>query len=184
MAAESGAIATAYRLHRKKSKEIAMTKSAITALCLCLAAGAAAIAQGAPSPQTAKADQAEQAAPTAISESDRLAIRTLVESQLKALAADDGERAFSFAAPEIKKQFGDAATFMTMVKRGYPMLIRPSGVSFLEPEKDGDLITQAVRFRDPNGKLWRAVYALQRQPDNSWRIGGCVVRQDRQSLAT
>ena len=58
------------------------------------------------------------------------AVRTLIEAQLDAFAAGDAERAFSYASPSIRTQFGDATRFMAMVQTAYPMVIRPaSGVS-------------------------------------------------------
>lgn len=122
--------------------------------------------------------------PTPVSASDRRAVRSVVEAQLEALAAEDAERAFSFASPGIREQVGDAASFMTLVRSAYPMLIRPEAVSFFQPEGSGTLIAQAVQFRDHDGKLWRAVYELVRQADKQWRINGCVVGRDRQLTAT
>lgn len=117
--------------------------------------------------------------PTPVSASDRRAVRSVVEAQLEALTTEDAERAFSFASPGIREQVGDAASFMTMVRSAYPMLIHPEAVSFFQPEGSGKLIAQVVQFRDRDGKLWRAVYELERQADRHWRINGCIVVPDR-----
>jgi hypothetical protein len=100
------------------------------------------------------------------------------------MAAGDGERAFSYAAPDIRSQFGDAGTFMAMVQQGYPMVIRPARVAFQRPEALDDAVLQLVQLRDPAGQDWLAAYQLQRQTDGSWRISGCVVRRDRSEPAT
>lgn len=110
-----------------------------------------------------------------LSDSDSRAVRAVVESQLKALAAGDAARAFSHAAPAIQQQFQDAATFDQMVRRSYPMLIRPASVSFYRPLAGEDVVVQSVMFRDREGRAWRADYQLQRQPDKRWRISGCLV---------
>lgn len=120
----------------------------------------------------------------ALPAADARAVRQVVQAQLDAFAADDAERAFSFASESIQAQFGDAATFMSMVLRGYPMVVRPAAVSFFLPEPEGAngrsamAVRQAVQLRDRSGRLWLATYLLERQPDNAWRISGCVVRVD------
>ena len=113
--------------------------------------------------------------PGVLSEGDSRAVRAVVEAQLKALAAGDATRAFSHAAPAIQQQFQDAATFDQMVRRSYPMLIRPTSVSFYRPLAGEDVVVQSVMFRDREGRTWRADYQLQRQPDRRWRINGCQV---------
>lgn len=115
---------------------------------------------------------------------DSRAVRAVVEAQLKALAEDRAERAFSYAAPAIRQQFGDAKVFMAMVRQSYAMLIRPRSVSYFRPEGEGGVITQGVQFRDAEGRLWRAVYELQRQSDKRWRINGCAVLPGDESSIT
>jgi hypothetical protein len=119
-----------------------------------------------------------------VSAGDTRAVRAVVEAQLKALADDRAEQAFSYAAPAIRQQFGDAKVFMAMVRQSYAMLIRPRSVSFFRPEGEGGVITQGVQFRDAEGRLWRAVYELQRQSDKRWRISGCVVAPGDESSIT
>jgi len=110
---------------------------------------------------------------------DASAVRAVVDAQLRAMAAGDAERAFSYAAPSIRAQFGDAQRFMAMVAGSYPMVIRPASTVFFQPtlDADGDVL-QVVQLRDTAGKLWRASYLLARQPGNAWRIAGCVVAPD------
>jgi len=122
--------------------------------------------------------------PEELSVSEVRAVRAVVEAQLKALADDMPVQAFSYASPAIKSQFHDAATFADMVRRSYPMLIRPASISFFRPEASDGTIIQAVQFRDREGNFWRAVYELQLQPDMSWRINGCMVAPDDDSSTT
>lgn len=116
-----------------------------------------------------------------LAEQDALAVRSVVEAQLEAMAADDAERAFSYAAASIREQFGDADTFMRMVRAGYPMVLRPTRIAFFKPSADGGQVLQRVRMRDRAGQPWLAIYGLERQPDGGWRINGCVVRPDSDS---
>jgi hypothetical protein len=106
------------------------------------------------------------------------AIRAVIESQLTAMAAGDAVHAFALASPSIRLQFGDAPTFMRMVREGYPMLIRPAAVSFLRPETVRTGVKQTVHVQDTDGRNWLASYHMIKQGDGSWRINGCYVRVD------
>jgi len=108
-----------------------------------------------------------------VSAADMRTARAVVQAQLDAFAADDAPRAFSLAAPRLREVFGSADRFMAMVRSSYPVVYRPASVAFLVPEwLDRELI-QGVHFTDGQGGLWLAIYRLQRQRDNSWRINGC-----------
>jgi hypothetical protein len=121
----------------------------------------------------------------ALAGADAKAVRAVVEAQLRAMADGDAERAFSYAAPAIRTQFGDAQRFMAMVAGSYPMVIRPAATVFFQPMVDGDGdVLQVVQLRDGAGKRWRASYLLARQADGAWRIAGCVVATDSSASAT
>ena len=106
-------------------------------------------------------------------------IRAVVEGQLAAFAKDDADKAFSFAAPNVRKAVGSAASFMSMVRSDYPVVYRPASVAFLKPEgKDGDAV-QRVQMVDASGDAWLAVYSLQKQKDKSWRITGCALLENK-----
>ena len=125
------------------------------------------------------------AAAAALAAADAKAVRAVVEAQLRAMADGDAERAFSYAAPAIRAQFGDAQRFMAMVAGSYPMVIRPAATVFFLPTQDaGGEVLQVVQLRDGAGKRWRASYLLARQPDGSWRIGGCVVAPESSANST
>ena len=124
---------------------------------------------------------------TPLAEPDARAVRQVVEAQLDAFAADDAERAFSYASPAIRAQFGDANTFMDMVRGGYPMVLRPAAVSFFKAQAlDGanSAVSQPVHLRDREGRLWLATYVLERQAGAGWRINGCVVVADSGKSST
>ena len=120
----------------------------------------------------------------AVSAADARAVREVVEAQLKALAVDDAVRAFSYASPAIRTQFGDAANFMAMVLSGYPMVLRPAATAFFQPAAIDGAVLQVLQLRDRAGKAWLATYTLQRQPDGRWRINGCAVRPDNGKSST
>lgn len=114
---------------------------------------------------------AAQAAP--VSKGDTKKIRSVIQAQLDAFARDDAQRAFSYAAPGIRKMFGTPERFLAMVREGYPVVYRPASVGFLAPEANGATVIQAVEMADGEGTLWVAVYQLERQRGGAWRITGC-----------
>jgi hypothetical protein len=114
-------------------------------------------------------------APSALAAPDQQAIRQVIEAQLDAFQHDDGAKAFGFASPAIQHQFGDAATFMQMVKSGYTPVYRPRSVAFdklLDTEYGPD---QILRLIGPDGHAYTAHYIMQKQPDGSWMINGCYL---------
>ena len=108
-------------------------------------------------------------------------IRAVVQAQMNALAADDADSAFSFAAPNIRKMMGNAQNFLAMVRSGYAVVHRPASVMFLKAHRlegqtnEGGEVVQAVQMTDTKGDAWLAIYRLQRQDDQTWRISGCVL---------
>ena len=101
------------------------------------------------------------------------AVRAVIEAQLDAFRRDDAARAFSYAADGIRQTFGDAETFIEMVRISYPVVYRPNSVQFDPPLVAEDEVVQPVRMTDADGRAWLALYPMQRQKDGSWRINGC-----------
>ena len=116
-----------------------------------------------------------------VSATDMRSARAVVQAQLDAFAADDGPRAFSLATRNLRQIFGSPERFMAMVRAGYPVVYRPASVAFLIPEWFDRELIQGVHFTDEAGGLWLAIYRLQRQRDNSWRINGCELVESRAS---
>lgn len=122
---------------------------------------------------------AQAAALTPVDEKN---VRAVVQGQLAAFAADDADKAFSYAAANIREALGTAAGFMAMVRNAYPVVYRPASVAFLKPEnKDGQVI-QRVQMVDASGDAWLAIYSLQRE-GTSWLITGCVVVANKGRMA-
>jgi Domain of unknown function (DUF4864) len=113
-----------------------------------------------------------------LAERDARAVRAVIEAQLAAFAADDAERAYSYASAAIRAQFPDAAAFMAMVRGGYPMVVRPASVTFFQARSGDGVVLQDVQMRDNAGRLWRATYQLAQQAGDGWRINGCEVVAD------
>ncbi|MGI9434443.1 MAG: DUF4864 domain-containing protein [Geminicoccaceae bacterium] len=130
-------------------------------LCLCIVAGIS----------VARSDVADS-----LSDADRTAIRNVIQAQIAAFRADDDLLAFSFATPSIQNRFGDASSFIAMVKRGYLPVYRPRHVEFSELLDVQGKLAQRVVVVGPDSSVFSAYYLMQRQPDGDWRISGCVLR--------
>jgi hypothetical protein len=111
------------------------------------------------------------------SEADAASFRQIISGQIAAFNADDGAKAWSYAAPSIKQIFPTPDIFMSMVKNGYQPVYRQQSFTFGEiTEADGRTI-QHVTIVDASGKVWTALYTMQKQPDGTWKISGCVLVQ-------
>lgn len=106
---------------------------------------------------------------------DRSAIRAVIETQIAAFRRDDGDAAFALASPNIQRMFRTAEIFMTMVRQGYQPVYRPRRIEFRDVVDLDGVPTQEVHVVGPDGKPVIALYPMQRQPDGSWRIGGCYL---------
>jgi hypothetical protein len=127
------------------------------------------------------ADKDAPAASPPLSDQDAQQIRKIIATQLAAFAQDDADGAFATATPSVRQAVGDSTRFLAMVRGAYPMVYHPSVVKFQKPEVDEDDggVIQLVEVVDGNRQSWIALFALERQPDASWRISGCAVAENR-----
>ena len=119
------------------------------------------------------------ACPALAGEPDTEGIRHVIARQFQAFADDDAEAAFETATPGVRKSMGHPGRFLALVRGTYPMVYRPETYAFLDVELKAREAWQLVRLVDAGGKAWVALFALERQPDGSWRIGGCAVNEMR-----
>ena len=114
---------------------------------------------------------------------DQKNIRTAIQGQMAAFAKDDANKAFSYAAPNVRQAVGSAAGFLSMVRRDYPMVYRPASSAFLQAESLSGEVLQRVQLTDAGGNSWLAIYSLEQQKDKSWRITGCSVQENKGRMA-
>ena len=112
------------------------------------------------------------AAEAKLGRSDWTAIKRVIGQQLAALRAGDGERAFGYASPGIRAQFGDAQRFMTMVRSGYSPLLDARYTEFLEGAVVDGVIVQPLRLIAPDNTVLVALYTMEKHK-GVWRINGC-----------
>ena len=115
------------------------------------------------------------AAETKLAKADWQAIRKVISQQLAALRAGDSGRAFSYASPGIQAQFGDADTFLAMVRGAYSPLLVARYTEFLEGAVIDGLVIQPLRLIAPDNTVLVALYTLEKQSKGGWRISGCRI---------
>jgi len=111
--------------------------------------------------------------PETISRSDRLAIQSVIVAQIKAFQREDDLAAFSLAAPDVRRQFGSAQAFVTMVKSGYEAVYRNRSATFMEATVIDGSIVQAMRIVQSDGDVVIAMFSMERQANGDWRVAGC-----------
>jgi hypothetical protein len=107
---------------------------------------------------------------------DENAARDVISGQISAFGTEEIGRAFGFASPFIQEKFRTPETFGRMVREGYPMVWRPSEVTFLEAREIGGKLWQEVFLRDAAGRGWIAEYELV-EIDGELRINGVRIRE-------
>ncbi|MBW4426608.1 MAG: DUF4864 domain-containing protein [Nostoc desertorum CM1-VF14] len=110
-----------------------------------------------------------------VTDKDAITIRSVIEYQLATFQKDDARGAFAFASPAIQAQFVTPENFIRMVKISYPAVYRPRSVFFEEITTIQGKITQPVLLLAPDGVPLRALYFMEKQPDNTWKINGCFL---------
>jgi hypothetical protein len=113
-----------------------------------------------------------RAAETRLTKAEWTAIKKVISQQLAALRAGNGERAFGYASPGIQAQFGDAQTFLAMVRAGYSALLDARYTEFLEGAVIDGVIVQPLRLIAPDNSVRVALYTMEKQK-RGWRISGC-----------
>lgn len=122
---------------------------------------------------------ASAAAAGPLPESEAQKVQGVIVAQFEAFAEDDAESAFQTATPAVREAIGSSGRFLALVRGAYPMVYRPASVTFHKPEEEDGSALQLVEITDTDSKSWLALFALERQPDSTWRISGCVVAENR-----
>lgn len=97
-------------------------------------------------------------------------IQSTINGQMEAFRADDFERAFTYASPNIKRMFGSSERFGMMVRNGYPMVWKNANVRYLELRELGGNLWQMVQVEDQAGGFHYLDYMMVESPDG-WQIG-------------
>ena len=118
----------------------------------------------------------------ALAADDVAAAQGVISSQAEAFSRDDAAAAYSYAAPAIREMFPRADIFMFMVQHSYAPVYRHKSFKFGEARVEGGQVAQRVHIVDANGEAWEALYTLEREPDGSLKIVGCVLLKAGQAV--
>ena len=114
---------------------------------------------------------------------DSTAIQSVIGNQIEAFRHDDATSAFSLASPMIQGMFGTPENFLAMVAHGYPPVYRPGAVRFTDLVTIDGVLTQKVELLGPDGRAYLALYAMEKQPDGTWKINGCQLTESESVAA-
>jgi len=105
-------------------------------------------------------------------------IRNIILRQLNAFRDDDAEKAFSYAAPEIRRIFKTPEMFLHMVRKSYQSVYRPQSFAFKTIKRIDGNIVQPLAVVGPSGVSETALYIMEQHPDGSWKIGACIMARE------
>lgn len=118
------------------------------------------------------------AAPANLATEDVADIRNMIIGQIDAFRKDDAEKAFSYAAPKIRRIFRTPEVFLHMVRKSYQSVYRPQTYKFRTIRRIDGKIVQPLTVVGPSGITETALYIMEKQPDGVWRIGACIMAQE------
>ena len=108
--------------------------------------------------------------------------RSIIRSQVEALARDDAAAAYSYAAPGIHERFPQAEIFLSIVRNSYAPVYRHKSFEFGEARAADGKVAQQVHIVDGDGVPWEALYTLEQQDDGSLKISGCMLIKTGQGV--
>jgi Domain of unknown function (DUF4864) len=108
--------------------------------------------------------------------------RSIIRSQVEALARDDAAAAYSYAAPGIRERFPQAEIFLSIVRNSYAPVYRHKSFEFGEARAADGKVAQQVHIVDGDGVPWEALYTLEQQDDGSLKISGCMLIKSGQGV--
>ena len=104
-------------------------------------------------------------------EAQNVDIEATITAQIEAFKADDFDQAFTYASPNIQGLFQTPENFGRMVRGGYPMVWRPSEVTYLELKETAGFLFQRVLIKDAEGAVHLLEYQMV-ELNGTWKING------------
>ncbi|WJH39956.1 DUF4864 domain-containing protein [Aliirhizobium terrae] len=100
--------------------------------------------------------------------------QAVISGQIDALIADDADRAYSYASPDIRSIYPDKDTFLTMVQKNYEPVYHAGNYAFGRSKlvAGGELVFQEVMISAKEGKDWTAIYEMRLMDDGSYKVNG------------
>ena len=121
------------------------------------------------------AQSAPQQDPSKLAAAEWKAIKKVIGEQRAALLAGDAAKAFAYAAPGIRAQFGTPENFLARVRAAYDALIAARYTEFLEGAVIEGVVIQPLRLIAPDNSVQVALYTMEKQKNGRWKISGCAI---------
>jgi hypothetical protein len=126
-------------------------------------------------PVTAVSVEPKSIPSTRFTDADRRSIQDAIRAELRAIVAQDANRAFAKLTPSTQSFFGKPEKFLQAVADELPPILVTKKFSFLGIDRDG-ATTSEVLITDILGQEWLANFEVERQESGDWRVKGCVVQ--------
>lgn len=108
-----------------------------------------------------------------------ISIRDVIRKQIEAFKRKQISAAFDLATPEIQDQFRTSDIFFQMVIKNYAVILTHKTWTFGNLTKiRNEQYIQTVNFYEKDGRVVKALYVMEQQPEGTWRIGGCKLILD------
>lgn len=99
--------------------------------------------------------------------------RAVITQQMQAIAHGDFISAYAKITPNVQRIFPSADLFMEMVRGGYPAVYHHKFFGFGDAGVDPNgRPYQTVEILGSDGAHYSAIYFMERQDDDSWKISG------------
>ena len=105
----------------------------------------------------------------------RRSVISVIKGQMDAFRQDDGNKAFSYASPDVQDQFGTPDAYLSKFSSAYKAVYRPKSVTFLNLAASRGRLVQRVLLLGPDNNAVVALFPMVQMDDGSWRVDGCVL---------
>lgn len=109
--------------------------------------------------------------------------QAIISAQIEALMAEDADRAYALASPDIRGLYPDKDSFFAMVKKNYEPVYHAGNYAFGRSKLvgGGELVFQEVMITGPDGKDWTAIYEMRLMDDGSYKVNGVKMMKNSTS---
>ena len=111
------------------------------------------------------------------------AIRLTISQHIAAFQRRDTQAAWALASPNLQARFTSPNGYMAMAEAHYPALFEAQNFDFNARDKRlgqyKQTRVQNLFLTDQRGKGYWVAFTMQKQPDGSWKIAGCQLRETK-----
>ena len=111
---------------------------------------------------------------SAFSQSQQPGPLEVVQNQLEALASENWELAYGYAAPEVRLMFRSPEVFKRMVNQGYAYMLEPQDAQLTLVERSEEAALIEAIFVSQKNQVNRVAYSLRLLPNGQWLIAGVI----------